>query len=217
MRINSDNKFMRVLNALADMVGLGVIWTLLSLTIVGFGPATTALYYTLVKAIRKDRGKPFLSFFQSFRLNFLHGMLLGLLVILLCAAVLFVCAPYMLEPFVTGSVSNGPLFAGALLLIFSVVSAAAYAFPLLSRFNISFIKAFGFGLKLTPFHLPSSILIVLLVCLCLCLMFFFPYLLWLFPCLFMFVISFPMERILRKNTPESACSTDPLNDNWFIE
>ena len=215
MRISSDSKFMRVFIAAADLVGLGIIWALLSLTIIGFGPATTALYYTLVKAIRKDRGKPFLSFFQSFKCNFLQGMLLGLLVLLLCPAILFICAPYLLEPFVTGSISNGLFFAGALLQTFLVISAAAYAFPILSRFNVSCIKALGFGLKLTLSHLPSSILVVLLVFLCLYLMIGFQYLIWLFPCLFTFISSFLIERVFRKSVPESAYSTDPLFDNWF--
>ena len=216
MRVfDSDGKFIRVFFALTNFVGLGIIWALLSLTIIGFGPATTALYYTLVKAIRKDRGKPYLSFFQSFKTNFLQGMLLGLLVLLLYPAVLFICAPYLLEPLVTGSISNGLFFIGALLQTFFVVSTAAYAFPILSRFNVSCIKSLGFGLKLTLFHLPSSILITFLVFICLYLMIAVQYLIWLFPCLFMFVSSFLIEKVLKKNTPESAYNTDPLFDNWF--
>ena len=38
---------------MVDIVGLSILWTFLCLPIVTAGPATAALYYTVVKCLRR--------------------------------------------------------------------------------------------------------------------------------------------------------------------
>ena len=43
------------LSAMVDVVGLSILWLILCLPVVTIGPATAALYYTVVKYVRARR------------------------------------------------------------------------------------------------------------------------------------------------------------------
>lgn len=49
---NPDNLFFRILAKGVDFVGLSLLWVLCCMPIVTIGPATAALYYTVVKTFR---------------------------------------------------------------------------------------------------------------------------------------------------------------------
>ena len=76
------------LSTLVDICGLSILWTLLCLPAVTAGPATAALYYAVVKCVRRRESGAFGCFFRSFRTNFKVGLLAGLIVIPLGLALL---------------------------------------------------------------------------------------------------------------------------------
>ena len=47
------------LSTLVDVVGLSVLWIALCLPVVTIGPATAALYYTVVKCVRRRESGAF--------------------------------------------------------------------------------------------------------------------------------------------------------------
>ena len=47
--------------------------------IVGIGPAATALYYAIVKNVRRSRSYATTEFFRAFKANFKQGFILGIL------------------------------------------------------------------------------------------------------------------------------------------
>ena len=69
------------LSTLVDICGLSILWTFLCLPIVTIGPATAALYYTVVKCVRGRESGAFGYYFRSFRQNFKVGLLAGLIAI----------------------------------------------------------------------------------------------------------------------------------------
>ena len=69
------------LSTLVDICGLSILWICLCLPIVTAGPATAALYYTVVKCVRPRESGAFGYYFRSFRQNFKTGLLTGLIVI----------------------------------------------------------------------------------------------------------------------------------------
>ena len=67
------------LSTLVDICGLSILWTFLCLPAVTAGPATAALYYTVVKCVRGRESGAFGYYFRSLRQNFKTGFLAGLI------------------------------------------------------------------------------------------------------------------------------------------
>ena len=79
--LSPDNAFFTFMGRLFDLVVLSVLWLLLSIPIVTIIPATSALYYSVVKVVRRDRGYLAKEFWRSFRQNLRQGSLCSIVVI----------------------------------------------------------------------------------------------------------------------------------------
>ena len=67
------------LSTLVDICGLSILWTFLCLPAVTAGPATAALYYTVVKCVRGRESGACGYYFRSLRQNFKTEFLAGLI------------------------------------------------------------------------------------------------------------------------------------------
>ena len=67
---NSDNRIMRALGKLFDIGDLSIVFILFCIPVVTIGAALTALYYTTVKVVRRERGYVFHEFWHCFKTNF---------------------------------------------------------------------------------------------------------------------------------------------------
>ena len=76
---NINSPFFRVMSKVFDVIVLSLLWTLCCIPVITIGPATTALYYAIVKSIRKDRGYATKEFFKAFKMNFKQGAIVGVL------------------------------------------------------------------------------------------------------------------------------------------
>ncbi|MFQ7880190.1 MAG: DUF624 domain-containing protein [Blautia producta] len=65
-----DSPIMAGIGKVIDIIWLSTLWFICCLPIVTIGASTTALYYTSVKAIRKNRGYVTKTFFHAFKMNF---------------------------------------------------------------------------------------------------------------------------------------------------
>ncbi len=81
-RLERSLNFLRI-------VGVSVLWVLLSALIVPFGPATVAMYHAILKSARQGEGKFFSVFFVSFKANFKRSAPVGTLYLLLVVALVF--------------------------------------------------------------------------------------------------------------------------------
>jgi len=79
---------LRVFHDLFDLMVLNWLWLICSLPLVTIGPATCGLYTACLKMARCESVNAATEFFRGFRQNFRQGLLLSLL----CAAVLVVAA-----------------------------------------------------------------------------------------------------------------------------
>ena len=95
-----DNKFFTTINKIVDMMWLSILWSvcclpllflifsiivnyemlLLSIVLlpIGFitvGPASAALYYAIVKSVRRERSYATKCFFHAFKVNFKVGFI----------------------------------------------------------------------------------------------------------------------------------------------
>ena len=76
---NPENGFFSSISKFMDIVGLSVVWLIACLPVITIGPATAALYYSVVKCVRRDEKHPYRNFWRSFQTNWKMGSLLTLL------------------------------------------------------------------------------------------------------------------------------------------
>lgn len=74
------------------LVGVSLLWSLVSLPIVTLGPGCCALYRTSVTVIRQGQGKVLETFFRTFRTHFRRSFVSGIGILVLAAMLLFCLA-----------------------------------------------------------------------------------------------------------------------------
>ena len=74
MKINWENKAFRGINKLLDLYLAGFLWVVFCIPVVTVGASTTALYYTVRKSIKGDRGYVWGNFWSAFKDHFLDSV-----------------------------------------------------------------------------------------------------------------------------------------------
>ena len=70
MKFSFDNKIFGALGKVVDCVILSVLWLVCCIPVITIGASTTALYYTVHKSIRGNRGYVSRNFFHALKENF---------------------------------------------------------------------------------------------------------------------------------------------------
>lgn len=210
---NSDSRLMRTLSKLFDIGYLSIVFVLFCVPVVTAGAALTALYYTTVKVIRRDRGYVFQEFWRSFKSNFVQATKLWLVEL-----VLMVLLIYNLTV-VSGFVS-GIYLAMAIL----IVAVYCYVFPILSRFVLKNTDIIRMSIILMAKHvyftIPFVIIAVLASVSVVLLIPYLPIVPILVPGLSSLLYSLMMEIVMKKYMPkpdETGNGSDTAVDDWYNE
>ena len=195
------------LSTLVDVVGLSVLWIALCLPVVTIGPATAALYYTVVKCVRRRESGAFGCYLRSFRDNLKPGLQTTLIV--LPAAALLLAVHHIARWY--GTRVGGLLYILYVAQYFALmlpVGVLCWLFPLLGRFDYRVKDLFRTAFQLTMVHLPSTVVIVLLTAqaVVLCAARWWPVV--FVPVIAMLLVSLFTERVFRKYAPELAPRED---------
>jgi uncharacterized membrane protein YesL len=206
---NPENGLFNVMGKVFDIMFVSLLWLFCCLPIITIGPATTALYYSVVKSIRRERGYVSKEFFHSFKVNFKQGAIVGITYTALAAVLAFNFSIVKQMDTKVSSVLFGVYMAMSLLIFITAI----YTFPNLSRFNLTIKYLYKNSIIMSLRHLPSTIVMGLIVAIS-------AFVIWLIPITAVFIpgiacllISFLMERILKKYTPEDAGHADA----WYME
>lgn len=148
----------RALNLIADVMILHFLWLVCSLPLVTIGPATTALYYAIMKRIRTNEGQVYTNFIKSFKENFRQATILWLIVAA-AAAVLWLDLNFC---FTWGGAAGKIMLAGCSLLLVPCWMVLLYLFPVLAKFTGSLYDVFKNSLLMSVRHLPFTLLLTFL-------------------------------------------------------
>ena len=184
--LNPDNKFFSFMGKAFDILVLNTIWLLLCIplpiltiiwiaqtenplfliltffTILPIVPATTALYYAVVKSVRKERSYAIKEYFRSFVRNLKQGVVLSLIALVLIG-VLFIDFQYTLELMEAG-VSSGSLYFGVFIVITLLFGAMyVYVCPILSRFDMKLGGILKTAFIMGARHLLTTVLLLVLL------------------------------------------------------
>jgi uncharacterized membrane protein YesL len=211
---NMDNGFFTTLGKIVDIVLLSIVWFILCIPIITIGPATTALYYTTVKVIRRERGYLMREFFRSFKTNFKMGSLAGILIIAVFL-VLYFDRNFALTLEGTKGFVLLSVFNAMIVLLFIVT---IYIFPILSRFKMKFLHLFKTSLFMSIKHLPTTIVLVVIVLIFGVGTYILPIVFLISPALCVLVCSLLLERVFKKYMPEKSDETETGGvDEWYLE
>ena len=157
---NPENGFFRVTGKLVDLVILSAFWLFCSLPVVTVGPATAALYHTVVRCIRGNERDSWMLFFRTFKSNLKVGVLTSLVVIPLA---LLLVIPHELLYQMAGVDKTGcVLYYAYRVFLLLPAGALCYVFPVLSRFTFGVGGLLSTCGKLAIAHLPHTIWMALL-------------------------------------------------------
>ncbi len=218
---SSDNKFFVLMGKIFDVMVLGLLWLVLCVPVITIGPASTALYYTMVKVIRRERSYLFKEFFRSFKLNFKQGAILTLIYAVLLGVAYFDFT-YISELSESGS-KYGPVLLGVLIVlsVFAIFTVV-YVFPLLSRFTVTIKNLLKWSFFMAIRHILWTLLLAALfigTAIMLYYSFFYmPPLIIFLPGVYTLLVSFPMEHIFKRYMPVEEVSDEESGiDHWYNE
>ncbi len=185
------------MNLLFDILYVGILWVLFCIPVVTAGASSTAAYYAMAKCVRHKTGYVGREFLKSFRENFRR--LLPLTIAFVCiAAVLALDLWYVWQ---NENTLNNSIFVVLVFIVFLLTGLAVYVNPLMSRFYLKGMELLKKAGILMFRFLPVTLLIqaaFVLLCVGVWLM---PWSIFLLPGIFLYGLSFPMEKILRKLMP----------------
>lgn len=158
-----DNLLWSGLSRIVDFIGLSIFWAVMCLPVITIGPATAALYYTVVKCFREGEKAAFTIYFRAFKENFKKGALATLIVLPVAALLAF---GYAVMRANWGSDLGAVLFVAYDIAIIIPIGIVCWLFPVIGRFEMSLKDAFKISLTLCISHLPSSVIVALLTIEC---------------------------------------------------
>ncbi|MFV0342698.1 MAG: YesL family protein [Anaerocolumna sp.] len=211
---NLDNPFFTGLTKFVDLILVSILWLICCIPIITIVPATSALYYTVVKVIRRERGYISREFFHAFKTNFKSGTIAGLI---LTALVVILVLDRRFTNLIEGNLAVilFTIFNAMLLIVFLVT---LYLCPVLSRFSMSVKSLYKTAFFMAMRHLPTTILLAVVTLVFTFAVYIIPFLIIIVPGLTQLVISFLMERVLKKYMPEKSEEAESNGiDEWYLE
>lgn len=211
---NLDNKFFRGVTKIIDCVWLSLLWFICSIPIFTIGASTTAVYYTVNKCIRNNRGYVSSEFFSAFKNNFKQSTIIWLILLAIYALLGF--DYYVMKQFAEAGQDIGKLY--IVFFVFAVVVTmwGFYIFPYVARFENTVKNT----LKNTIFFAISNIhwtiiLTVLFIAMCLGL-YLFPPVAIIMPVLYNLLKNIALEHIFKKYmTPEDLALEEERNRVYY--
>lgn len=193
-----DNPFLITLCKIGDMFALSIVWLVCCLPIITLIPASSALYYVVVKSIRRERGSALKQFWVSFRQNLSCGVKVTLVYLLFAAIVtlwFFFASGFPPET------TEGLIFT-AISRILAVVFGLCSAFliPLIARFYMKAMQYWKYSLFMGFRHLGWSLLMLLGTAVTVILIIMLPPLVVILPAVLALGLSFIIEPVLARYT-----------------
>ena len=184
------------LNKVYDCMIVSAMWCLLAIPIITIGPATTALYYTVNKSIRHNRGYAWKEFWSAFRSNFKQSTIVWLLNLLLI--IIGLMDVYILKVLGDSIPLSDIIKVLMVAFMLFLVMWMFYVYPYIARFTIKtkpLIKNCAI-IAMLNFHWTLLLLVLFVVC---GIAFLFVPIFSLFvPGIFMVIANRILEKVFRK-------------------
>lgn len=210
MKFSFDNKIFGALGKAVDCVILSVLWLVCCIPVITIGASSTALYYTVHKSIRGNRGYTTKNFFSAFKDNFKPATL-SWIVAFVVQIVLSLDAYIMWQVLQTGN-NMGAFFYFFLILIAFSIGWVVYTFAYIARFENTVKITLKNAILMELRHLPWSLLVIILFLLAIFLTWLIPILVFLMPASIVLMFDLILERIFRMYMSPEDLANEKEND-----
>lgn len=206
-----DNPFLTTLCKIGDLFVLSILWLICCLPVITLIPASSALYYVVVKSIRRERGSAIKQFWAAFRQNLMCGVKVTLVYVLFAAVTLmwFLFAAKFSLDTLEGMIYTA--ISRILLMVFGLCSS--FLTPLTARFYMKAMQYWKHSFFLGFRHLGWSFLMLLGTIGTSILIILLPPLVVILPAVLALVLSFIIEPVLARYTIVS--DEQGGKDIWF--
>ncbi len=207
---NLDNPIFKGLSKMVDAVILSALWVIFSIPVFTMGAASTALYYTVHKTLRRSRGYIYSNFWNSFKENFKQSTILWL--ILLVIYVIFGLDLYLTWQFLKAGMQWGVMFYLFLVLILMTIVWNIYIVAYSARFENTKKVTMKNAAAIAVVNPGWSFLILLLFLLGTFIIGIIPIMLFLVPAVTTLLYDLILERIFRKYMSEEDLAAERESD-----
>lgn len=152
--LNTEGPIFGLLDKVGQMILLSVVWIVGCLPVVTIATSTTALYYAVIKSIRREYGSAMQEFWQSYRSNLKRGIPITLGMLLLALVL-----SWNIQLLSQEGQGNNFLLWGSIILLALLVGVAVYICPVLSRFTMSAGKAIRLAFVMSIRFFPYTLLL----------------------------------------------------------
>lgn len=198
------------LDKVGQMILLSVMWIIGCLPVVTAATSTTALYYAVIKSIRRDYGSALQEFWQSYRANLKRGIPITVIGLALAAVLV-----WNIQLMTNTEQGSSLLLWGSVILLAVLGAMAVYICPVLSRFSLKAGSACRLAFVMAIRFLPTTLVLAAgTVGLVYLQIYVLPIpTVVLLPSLWCFVTTFLMEKALRKFMPPK----EENDDSWYYQ
>lgn len=208
---NYEGPVIQMLNKVADGICLSFLWLISALPLVTAGAATTALYYTINKCIRRGESSIWREYWGAFGANFKQATFLWLPLLILYGLIGASCYSCYLMCLA----GNLPKEMFYFLLIVAAVGVAlgSLPFPYLARFQNTNRAILKNCLGIALMNLPVVLLHLVFLFLALAMVFVFPLAVLCAPGVYMVLSCYSLEPVFRKYmSPEDRAREDERDE-----
>jgi uncharacterized membrane protein YesL len=215
LKFSMDSPVFNIADQITDLLVAGFLWLVFSAPVITIGPASAALYYTVVKVVRRKRETVTKSFLYAFRLNLWQGI--GLTILYLAYGIVLVLFMNFVRFGESGLNPYIVVLAG-IMIVAPFLFTLPYIFPVLSRFQFKISGLLQYALHMSIRHfITTGVLLVMLLGVCF-LIYLFPFFLGILPGIYAYGTSFLIERVLKGYlSAEREKYGDENGLPWYLE
>lgn len=192
-KINSDSLIFRISNKVFDVIVVSLLWFVCCIPVITAGASTTALYDTVFRNIRQNRGYCYKGFFKCFKDNLKNTVQASIIF-----AILTVVSMWDISLALSGgSVISGYQITFFILWIFAM-TWAIWTFALTARFENNWKNTLKNGLLMFFAHLPVTLGMAVIFALSAMLVWDIPVLIVVLPVGGMLLNSFMLEKVFKR-------------------
>ena len=211
---STDGIIYRFLNKTGNIILATVLWLVGCIPIVTIGTSTAALYYTMVKSVRREVGDVHSEFWRGYKLNFKKGVAATVLLLAL-GTIMAVEMRLVLE---NGVEVSRIWYTLSGLLTLLMILITLYLFPVMSRFEMKLgrLCMLSFVMSIRFWYITLALLAGLAVVVFAQLYLLPIPMILLTPGLWCFASSFLVEKAMKAYMPKSEESGDGVEiKNWY--
>lgn len=194
-----NNRLWHILNGMGQLIIASILWGFCCLPVFTIGASCTALYYTVVKVVRREAAASIMSeFFHSFRRNFSQSLVINMIFLGLTACVSMLMLPHIQTLTIDRNPDSVLYICFGLFLLYGWMPVFAY--PCLSRFEFSVKQIFMWTLYAGIKKVARTLCLLVLLFVTIVFSVYQPVFLILTPGVFSLISSFVIEPILRSSS-----------------